>query len=211
MNIRTILFDLDGTLIDTNELIIDSFLYTFKQFGYNVTREQCIGFNGPSLEETFKRFNSGQVEAMLQTYRAYNSQHHDDLVKPFPKVKATIEYLTNKGIKVGIVSTKMRISIERGLKVAHLENLFQTIVALDDVKHAKPHPEPVLKGMNALAGIPTTTLMIGDNYHDIEAGHRAGVKTAGVAWSYKGSAFLQKYNPTYMLKQMDDLLNIVGV
>ena len=211
MNIKTVLFDLDGTLIDTNELIIASFDYTFKQFDLSFTREELIEFNGPSLSETFFAINPERVEEMIQTYREFNISNHDDYVKIFPNVIETVEQLRNAGIQMGIVTTKGRKVVEMGLSLTKLTPYFETVITLDDVVHPKPHPEPVMKAMQQLSGEVSSTLMVGDNYHDIEAGHNAGIETAGVAWSYKGEDFLATYNPTYMLKDMKDLLKIVGV
>ncbi|MUK89101.1 pyrophosphatase PpaX [Ornithinibacillus sp. L9] len=209
MSIRTILFDLDGTLIDTNELIMQSFMHTFKQYGRDYTREELLAFNGPPLRETFEKIDENLVEEMIETYREHNLFHHDYYVKPFPNVVETINELKDHGIALGIVTTKMDKSVQMGLKIAGLEGYFQSVVTLDDVTHAKPHPEPVFKGINELKADPKTTLMVGDNSHDIESGHHAGVRTAGVAWSHKGKDFLEKYNPTYMLEDMKDLLKII--
>jgi pyrophosphatase PpaX len=211
MSIRTILFDLDGTLIDTNELINLSFYHTFQQFGYQFTHDEIVAFNGPPLVETFQNIDLAKSEAMIETYREHNLQHHDDYVKAFPHVEETLKTLKNKGISLGIVTTKMRDTAIRGLQVTGIESYFDSLVGLDDVTNAKPHPESVLKAMKELNAEPETTLMVGDNWHDIQAGHYASVKTAAVAWSLKGEEFLQTYKPTYMLYDMVDLLEIIGV
>ncbi|WP_042222507.1 pyrophosphatase PpaX [Oceanobacillus manasiensis] len=211
MSIRTILFDLDGTLIDTNELIIASFQYTFSHYGMDYEREEIIQFNGPPLVDTFKNISPELAEDMVKTYREHNLAAHDSYVTAFPHVKETIESLKKQGIQLGIVSTKMRKGVKMGLALTGLDTYMDTIITLDDVTHAKPHPEPVLKGVQELGADLQTTLMVGDNSHDIESGHKAGVKTAGVAWSGKGSSFLEGYNPTYMLKDIRDLLQLTEV
>jgi pyrophosphatase PpaX len=208
---NTILFDLDGTLIDTNELINESFYHTFKQFGLEFTHEEIIAFNGPPLRETFEKIDLDKAEAMITTYRKHNLEHHDNYVKAFPHVKETLRGLKERGIKLGIVTTKMRKTAIRGMKITGIYSYFDTIIALDDITNPKPHPEPVLSAMKNLQAEKESTLMIGDNHHDIESGHNAGVKTAGVAWSLKGEEVLQNYNPTYMLHDMKDLLDIIGV
>src|SRR5699024_66247 len=108
-----------------------------------------------------------------------------------------------------VVYAKMRTGVELGLELTGLIDFFQTIVAVDDVSHAKPHPEPVFKGMEALHGKASSTLMVGDNYDDIEAGKNAGVQTAGVNWSVRGAAYLQQFKPTCMIDSMTDLLQLV--
>jgi len=212
MKIDTVLFDLDGTLIDTNELIIASFLYTLNKYKPGqYTREKVIPFIGPPLIDTFAKINPGYEEEMVKTYRDHNHSIHSKYVKLFPNVIETIEELQKNEINMGIVTAKMRNAVHLGMELTGLDKYFETIVAVDDVKHSKPHPESVIKAMKELNGVAKSTLMVGDNYHDILAGKNAGVKTAGVAWSHKGEEFLASYNPTYMLQDMKDLLKIVGI
>ncbi|WP_047980809.1 pyrophosphatase PpaX [Ornithinibacillus contaminans] len=211
MNIRTILFDLDGTLIDTNELINASFFHTFNEYGLRFSDEEILAFNGPPLKETFEKIDLDKAEAMITTYRSHNLAHHDEYVKTFPNVKETLQLLKDNGISLGIVTTKMRKTAIRGLKFTGIDSYFDTIIAIDDVTNAKPHPEPVLQAMKALNAERETTLMVGDNSHDIESGQNAGVLTAGVAWSLKGEKVLKSYQPTYMLHDMHDLLKLIEV
>lgn len=211
MSIETILFDLDGTLIDTNELIHKSFEYTFDQYGYSFSQEEILQFNGPPLIKTFTDINPDLAEDMLETYRKHNLEHHNDYAKLFPNVKETLEILQANGKRLGIVSAKMRSGVVLGLEVTGIKHFFDAIVAIDDVKNPKPHPEPVLKGLKGLSGKPDSSLMVGDNYHDIESGKNAGLKTIAVGWSLKGEEYLQQFNPTYMIKDMRELLPIAGV
>ncbi|MCJ0932981.1 pyrophosphatase PpaX [Virgibacillus halodenitrificans] len=211
MNIVTILFDLDGTLIDTNELITASFEHTFKKHNLSFTKEEIMGFNGPPLLDTFHNIDPERADVLVKTYREHNLAEHDRYVKAFPYAVETIQKLKNSGKKVGIVSTKMAKSVHMGLTLTGLEPLFNTIITYDDVQHAKPHPEPVIKAMKELDADGASTLMVGDNYHDIVAGKNAGVQTAGVSWAHKGRDSLLAYKPTYMLEDMRDLLKITGV
>lgn len=211
MSIKTILFDLDGTIVNSNELINASFEYTFKKYGMEFTSEEILQFNGPTLIETFGKISPGNEEAMIRTYREFNLGQHEKYITLFPDVIETIEQLIEKGIKVGIVTSKMRDAVKLGMEITGIDRYFETIITLDDVIESKPHPEAVVKAMIELDGKPESTLMVGDNYHDILAGQHAGVKTAGVAWSQKGEEFLNSYKPTYMLQNMKDLLTIVGV
>lgn len=211
MNIKTVLFDFDGTLIDTNELIYKSFVYTFEQYGYHFTKDEILQFNGPPLWHTFSTINDQLAEEMIQTYREHNAKYHDEYVSLFPNVIETLDILKQQGYQLAIVSAKMRAGVEQGIEATNLSSYFDTIVTIDDVSNPKPHPESVLKALQNLYAEPGHAIMIGDNYHDIKAGNKAGTKTAGVSWSVKGEAYLQQYKPTYMLNDMTDLLKIVGV
>lgn len=210
--IDTVLFDLDGTLIDTNELIISSFLHTMEtyypgQYG----RDDVLPFLGPSLQETFEPMNPEGYEEMITTYRTYNLANHDLLVKGFDGVYETVKTLKENNFKLAIVTTKRSDVVQMGLKLSGLGEFFDVIVALDDVEKPKPDPEPLLKALDLLGSSPETAIMVGDNHHDIVGGQNAGTKTVGVAWSIKGKAHLQQYNPDYILDTMADLLPILGV
>ncbi|WP_053368203.1 pyrophosphatase PpaX [Bacillus sp. FJAT-27245] len=208
--IDTILFDLDGTLIDTNDLIINSFLHTLNRYYPNkYTRDDVLPFMGPTLRETFGAINPEIVEDMVAIYRTFNRANHDLLVKEFTGVFETVRTLKEGGYKIGIVTTKMHDVVLKGLKLSKLDQFFDVIVALDHVKNAKPDPEPLMLALEQLGSKPETAIMVGDNYHDILAGKNAGTKTAGVAWSLKGREYLEKFEPDFMLESMADILDIV--
>jgi pyrophosphatase PpaX len=211
MNINTILFDLDGTLIDTNELIISSFLHTLNKFyPGKYQRQDVLPFMGPTLHETFSSIDEERVQELIDTYREYNISNHDLLVKEFAGVFETVQWLKQQGYKLGIVTTKMSNVVMMGLKLTKLDQFFDVIVAIDHVTHPKPHPEPIEKALQQLNAKPEEALMVGDNHHDIVGGKNAGTKTAGVAWSAKGREHLAAYEPDFMLENMSDLRDILG-
>ncbi len=208
--ITTLLFDLDGTLIDTNELIIASFLHTLEHYYPNqYKREDVYAFIGPSLLETFSGLDRERAEEMIEHYREHNQLHHDLLVQEYEGVYETILALKERNYKLGIVTTKMSKAVERGLIKGRLDSLFDVVVTLDDVKKPKPDPEPIELALKLIGSSADETIMVGDNSHDILAGKNAGTKTAGVAWALKGREYLEQYGPDYMLDNMRDLLTIV--
>jgi pyrophosphatase PpaX len=211
-SINTVLFDLDGTLIDTNELIIASFLHTLEVYRPGeYKREDVLPFIGPTLMETFSKINPSQCEEMCQTYRKFNIANHDSLVREYEGVYETVATLKEKHFKLAVVTTKMLNTTMMGLRLTKLEPFFDTIVALDHVEHPKPNPEPIFKALSQLGSKPEEAIMVGDNYHDILAGKNAGTKTAGVSWTLKGRESLEVHHPDYMLDNMRDLLPILGV
>ncbi|MBU8880936.1 pyrophosphatase PpaX [Bacillus sp. FJAT-29790] len=210
--INTFLFDLDGTLIDTNELIISSFLHTFDSYCPNrYKREDILPFMGPTLTETFESIDPEKVNEMIATYRKFNIENHDLLVTEFEGVFETVRTLKESGYKIGIVTTKVSHVTEMGLKLTKLDQFFDVVVTLDDVQKPKPDPEPIFKALELLGSKPEEAIMVGDNSHDILGGRNAGTKTAGVAWSAKGKEFLLGFEPDYMLENMADLLDIFKV
>jgi pyrophosphatase PpaX len=209
--ITTLLFDLDGTLIDTNELIITTYLHTLeKYFPSTYSREDVLPFLGPTLHEAFGSIDADRVEELITEYRAFNIAKHDELVKGFPNVTETIQTLKERGYKLGIVTTKRLDVTLKGLRLMNLEQYFEVIVAYEHVTKTKPDPEPIYKALEQLGSTASEAMMVGDNYHDILAGKNAGTLTAGVAWSIKGREYVASYEPDYMLEDMKDLLTVLG-
>jgi pyrophosphatase PpaX len=211
-NIDTILFDLDGTLVNTYELILQSFLHTFQHFGFHqIKKEDCYKFIGPTLVESFSTIAPDKVEEMVHYYREFNKEHHDELVREFPGVNEAIQSLSQQGYKLGVVSTKVRETVLKGLRKTNLLPYFPVVITLDEVEKAKPDPEPLFKAMHLLDAKPDNTLMVGDSYHDILGAKNSGVGSVGVSWTIQGKDYLKKYNPDYVIDDMRDLLSIVGV
>ena len=208
--ITTLLFDMDGTLLDTNELIIGTFAHVLdKHYPGEYGREEILPFLGPTLHDTFNKIDPENVEALIAEYREWNIAMHDKMASEFDGVSKTLHLLKAQGLKMAVVSTKKNNMVMRGLNLLDVDGIFDTIIGLDDVTNPKPHPEPILLALERLGADKEEALMIGDNFHDIEGGQNAGVRTAGVAWTIKGEEFLQTFNPDYMLQHISDLLTIV--
>ncbi len=209
-SIQALLFDFDGTLLDTNELIIQTFQTVLNEhYPGKYERVDILPFLGPTLVEIFNAIDPAKTDQLIKEYREWNSMRHDELVSEFDGVSETLKLLKATGVKMAIVSTKKNDILLRGIDVLDVDGIFDVIVGMDDVVHAKPHPEPILLALKKLGVEKEHALMIGDNSHDIEGGQNAGVATAGVAWSAKGEAFLQSFNPDYMLHHISDLLPLV--
>lgn len=211
--ITTVLFDLDGTIIDTNELIIESFLHALKGYvpeGFN--REHIIPSMGQPLAVQMQQFSGLEdVTALTQTYREYNLLRHDEMVTLFSGVAEVVGRLHEAGIRLGIVTTKMRQSTIRALELLGIYSYMETIVTLDDVEHAKPHPEPVAKAIEALSANPSETIMVGDSSVDMKSAIAAGAIPIGVAWSLKGANHLHEAGAAHVIHEMHELLPLCGI
>ncbi|OZS78285.1 pyrophosphatase PpaX [Tetzosporium hominis] len=208
-HIQAVLFDLDGTLIDTNELIIQTFQTVLdERFPGKYSRETILPFLGPPLYETFQQVDPTQVDDLIEAYRKWNMENHDAMVQAFPGVVETLEHLHARGIKLAIVSTKRNEMIERALNLMNVRQYFTAVIGLDDVKNAKPDPEPVQLALSKLEVKPEHALMVGDNFHDIVAARAAGVDSVAVAWSIKGLDYLMAFEPVYAIHDMSELVNI---
>ena len=210
--LSTFLFDLDGTLIDSIELILRSYRHTMRAHrGLEPPDEVWMQGLGTPLRVQFRHWTEdpAEIEAMVATYRAYNLEHHDELVRPYEGVVAAVRDLRRKGRTLGLVTSKMREGALRGLELAGLEDHFELIVGADDVTHPKPHPEPVLKALEQLGAPAADTVFIGDSRHDIECGRAAGVKTAAVLWGPFDRTHLADLAPDYWLEKPEDLATLV--
>ncbi|NEU30176.1 pyrophosphatase PpaX [bacterium LRH843] len=211
MKIDTLLFDLDGTLINTNELIIASFLHTLDHYRPGeYTREHAINFIGPPLIDSFLSVDESLAEEMVRTYRTFNHEKHDELVEEYEGVYETVKELHEKGYKLAIVTTKIHETALMGLKLTGLDKFFDVVIGLDDVKKAKPDTEPLEKALAKLGSKKETAMMIGDSEYDVLAGKNLGIPTAVVGWSIKGEDNIRSFEPDYILSKMDDLLTIIG-
>ena len=212
MRYGAVLFDLDGTLIDTNDLILASYEHTLnKHCPGKYSREEIVACLGEPLYDTMRRLDPEQWEAMVQTYREHNLACHDDWVKLFPGVSEVVEKLHRAGVALGVVSNKQRISVEKGLSLFGLDRWMQTVVCYGEAGRPKPHPDPILRAMEGIGADSARTLMVGDSRFDLLAARRAGVDAAAVAWSWHGREELEALNPAHVLEEMGDLLRIVGI
>ncbi|GGO05205.1 pyrophosphatase PpaX [Saccharibacillus kuerlensis] len=207
--IKTVLFDLDGTIIDTNELIIDSFIHAVS--GVQLTREMIIPHMGTTLENQLRVFSGLEdVHELEKAYRTYNLTHHDAMVNPFPYVQEVVQNLHSAGIRLGIVTTKIRPTTMKVLEMFDLYRYMDAVVTVTDITNPKPHAEPVLTALEIMGADPNTTLMVGDSPADIQSAQNAGVRSAAVAWSLKGEQVLSGYGPDHILYDMRDLYKLTG-
>ncbi|WP_166240811.1 pyrophosphatase PpaX [Paenibacillus turpanensis] len=213
VNIDTVLFDLDGTILDTNELILRSFLQALHHFGHtDITREHIIPHMGKPLDEQLRDLSGrDDVEALRAKYRESNWAMHDQLVSAFPYVKEVVEELHQAGITLGVVTTKIRKTTDMGLKLTGLYDYMKALITLDDVQNPKPHPEPVLKALEALGARAENTIMVGDSGADIDSANAAGVTSVAVTWTLKGIDALLPHKPKHVISDMRELLDLVGV
>lgn len=211
--IDTILFDLDGTLIDTNEIIIKSYQHAYKTHlpNLSLSRQTIIDQIGPTLNDIFSLYTDSPftVKALIETYREYYVENEEKYHKLYPKVYETLKYLKENHYQLGIVTSKFKVAAWPSFTHYKLDQFIDVFIALDDVSNPKPNKEPVLK---ALSKFKTThgAIMIGDNQGDILSGKNAGILSAGVAWSIKGKSHLSLVNPDYMFDTMDDIITLLN-
>lgn len=128
MNINTILFDLDGTLVNTNELIISSFKHTLDHYKPGTYgREDIIQFIGPPLTESFRKVDPERAEEMIEMYRQHNLSFHDELIEEYEGVQETVDTLHKEGFKLAVVTTKRKQTALMGIEVMGLSLIFPAL------------------------------------------------------------------------------------
>ena len=210
--LTTVLFDLDGTLIDSIRLILDSYHHTLASHGIaSRSDDEWLAGIGTPLQVQFAEWaESPGIEAMIATYRDYNLAHHDTRVLPYPGIVEMVRTVRQAGLLTGLVTSKNRSGALRGLRLCGLDEAMDVLVGADDVEHPKPHPEPVLKALSALGQPAESAMYIGDSIHDMQAGRAAGVLTAAVLWGPFGREHLEGSQPDFWLDRPDQLQAVVS-
>lgn len=208
-NINCVLFDLDGTLIDTSQLIIDSYQHTFKKhLNLDVPASEIALSMGRPLVEILGSYCPEQQDEMVRTYREYNEARHDFMTKLIPGVQETLEVLSEEGITLGVVTGKRRQLAMRGMQLFGIDAYMQVIITPEDTKLHKPNPEPILKALELLKQRPEETIMVGDSPVDLQTAHSAGTLSAAVLWSVAPRKHLLATNPDFLLHQVTELIDI---
>ncbi|MCK6447618.1 MAG: HAD-IA family hydrolase [Planctomycetes bacterium] len=209
----TFLFDLDGTLIDSVEVIRLSFEHALREHcGLAAEHDEWLAGLGTPLSAQFRRYvdDPAEVERMIATYRAHNAAHHDALVRGYPDVREMLDGLVASGVKLGIVTSKQRGRAIQGLEHCGLGEIFELVIGVDEVTRHKPHPEPVLAALAALGAEAERAIYVGDSPHDLAAGRAAGTRTAAALWGPFPRAWLEPERPDHWLATPLDLLALAG-
>lgn len=211
---ETFLFDLDGTLIDSIDLILSSFRHTMQLHLDDVPPDDVwLKGLGTPLVVQFREFteNDDEIAQMVETYREHNLANHDAMVREYAGVHDVVLELAGGGIKLGIVTSKRRPGTLKGLAACRFDGRFEVLVTADDVERYKPNPDPVLLALELLDANAETTVFVGDSPHDMAAGRAAGVATAAVMWGPFPREWLEPQEPTHWVEQPGQLLDLDGL
>lgn len=207
----TFLFDLDGTLLDSIELIFRSYRHAASTHLGELPPDSVWRDGlGTPLRQQFGAVTSDTelIETMVVSYREYHNEHHDSSVRLYPDVARVVDALAQRGATLGIVTSKLRPGAERGLRLTGLYDHFRIVVTADEVSRPKPDPEPVEAAMERAGSSRDSTIFIGDSPHDIAAGRAAGVATAAVLWGPFGVDELSASAPTFLFEKPDEILSL---
>lgn len=209
--IKAVMFDFDGTLIDTNSLIIASFKYTYKKhLGIDVPEEDIVKYFGEPLGTTLARYSPDNYEELMVTYKEYNSSQHDNMAKAMPNAAKCIKALKKAGYKTGIVTSKRKKMTDRGIDIIGIADDVDVIITMEDTNVHKPEAEPLLCALRKINMSPEETLYVGDSHYDILCGQNAGSKTCLVKFSVLDMDELMKYSPDYVVDDLYDIVDILN-
>ena len=205
-SLEAVLFDLDGTLLDSLELIRSTYEKVFRDLSIPWSERDVMKWLGIPLAEISRHFAGERHTEFYKLYQKYYEEMHDGLTRAHSGAKETLEYLRRSGFRTGIATSKGRQSTIKSLKFTGLIDLIDTIVAAQDVQHHKPQPDPLLKALDDLGVQPPQAVYVGDSRFDIIAGRRAGVKTLGVTWGVSTRSELLDGQPDAIIDSWGDML-----
>lgn len=178
-----LLLDLDGTLIDSIELIVRSFQHAGAAIlGRALTRGEIVPTIGRPLVDVCAAMAPGRGPEMIAVYREWNHAHHDEYVTVYPGVFDMIRAVRERGVPLGIVSSKARVAAQPTFDRFGLDDGMATVILHDDTPRHKPLPDPLLVAAERVGVSPAACWYLGDSTHDMEAARAAGMIAVGAAW-----------------------------
>jgi pyrophosphatase PpaX len=208
--IMGVLFDLDGTLIDSIDHIVHCWQHTVRTcLGREISRDEVVPTLGRALLECFEEIAPGEGERMREVYRAHQKLTHDTMVAAVPGTHEALSRLRDAGLLLGVVTSKGLPATTEGLNLHGLWSYFSAFATYEDTTRHKPHPDPVLLGCERLGVVPSEVIYVGDALFDIEAGKAAGTLTAAVTWGASSRDTLLGAAPDMVADTMSELATAI--
>lgn len=210
--LRAALFDFDGTLVDTTEMIYQGMLHaTGEVLGREIPRETLMAGVGQPLPRQMEVLDAEKAELLLESYRAHHEENHDALIREFPGVPEALARLRAAGVKIGVVTSKRRASVEMAVRrFPFLEEVVDHFVAMEETTEHKPHPAPLLKGLEDLGGVPKEeAVYVGDSPYDVQAAKAAGMTSVAVSWGAFAEDTLRAAEPDHLLPDIDAVVDLL--
>ena len=207
------LFDFDGTLVDTTEMIHQSMRHAASSVlgRDDIPRETLLANVGQPLPRQMELIDAERAELLLQAYRSHHEEHHDALIGEFPGIEESLSRLRSAGTKVAVVTSKRRASVEMALKnFPGLRNVVDRFVTMEDTTEHKPHPEPLLRGLELLGGVSKEeAAYVGDSPFDVEAAKAAGLTSVAVSWGAFSEETLRDAEPDHLVPDIDAAVDVL--
>lgn len=206
-----VLFDLDGTLIDTIDFILASVRHTFADRARGPSDADWIAGIGTPLRTQLAAYADGvaDLDGLVERYRQHQRAHHDEMTRCYAGVREALQEIREGGHRVGVVTSKLAEPAARAIRHVGIDDLVDVLVGADDCERHKPDPEPVLRALARLDAVPGEALFVGDSPHDIAAGNSAGVFTAAVLWGACSREALAAARPDRVIASVHELPAVV--
>jgi pyrophosphatase PpaX len=183
MRFPVVLFDLDGTVVDSGAIILASMRHAAETVvgGDWEDADLMKAVGGPGLEAQMVALDPNRVDELVRVYRAHNEPLHETL-ECCAGMEDVLTTLKDRGHRLGIVTAKRRLTVDLAFARLPIEHLFETVVGGDETARHKPDPEPLLLALDRLGASPQEAVYVGDSPFDMEAARAAGIHAVGVSW-----------------------------
>lgn len=208
--LRAVVFDVDGTLIDSADAVIECFLRTFRDLALPAPARDTIihGISRPA-EVQFRDLCEHDPDECAVIFRTHFAEIGCDMTVLLPRVAAGLKRLTDAGLRLGIATSRSRESAEMLLEHLGVYHHFDCCITPSQVTHPKPHPEPVLKALEILDTKPENACFVGDTKYDVHAAQAAGVRSIAVATGYASKAELLKLCPEVVFDGIEAVVDYI--
>lgn len=180
-----VLFDLDGTLVDSREIIYQCMKHALVDvYKKDMTKDQLLSGVGLTLLEQMQQFCPEDPHGAAQVYRTYFYEQGSPLAPAYLGIEAQLRTLQQAGIKMAVVTSKHKDTAVENLKGTQLNTFFDYVLSPSDTTHAKPHPEPLQVGAQRMNASLEDCIYVGDSPFDIQAALQAPMKHIGVTWGF---------------------------
>ena len=210
--LKGFLFDKDGTLVDTHDLILESMRHATREvLGEVLPDERLMAKIGIPLAGQVKDFSddSDVQRRLAEAYREFNHDRHDEMIAIYPGEIEAMDRIAATGAALGVVTSKMHWLAWRGLEVTGIAGYLSLLIGADDCPVHKPLPDPVLAGIKALGLTPAECAYVGDASFDIEAGNAAGCTTIAVTWGMGIPDDVMAACPDFVCNTFDELATLI--
>ena len=210
MNLKAVLFDFDGTLVDTNQVIMNSWYATFDGMGVpRPSDEVILKTFGEPLVRSLENFFPGKVDETIVIYRHYQETHYKEFLAIYDGIKELLETLKGMGLRLAIVTSRLPHSTVEYMSLFDIQDYFEVLVTCADTDKHKPEPEPCLLALEKLGIKAEDAIMIGDSRFDILCAQNAGVPGVFVNWSQAADRSDLGCKPDYIIDKPMDLIDII--
>jgi len=213
--IDTVLFDFDGTIMDTNKVILMSWQHTFRTLRNREESEDVLVKTfGEPLERTIKNFFPDiPTDEAIEVYGSYHRDNFGELISLFPGVKEMLAEVKRRGYKTAVVTSRLLNTTMQGMEKYGIDGYFDTVVTAEDTTRHKPDPQPVEVALAKLGSLPERSVMLGDTTFDIMCAKNAGVKAVLVSWSLalagKDEKEMGDAAPDCIIDKPEDIFDII--